>query len=93
MSYSVVILVYSWIQGYIFFSWYLRSQHETATKHYERASEMIHTCFLNVPSLLYFSKSDPISNDEMNNLIASKWEALGVSVSIQILSLLNVFIL
>ena len=42
----------------------------------------MHTCYLNVPSLLLFSKTDPISNDVMNYTMSSKWEKKGVPVSI-----------
>ncbi|KAK3895381.1 hypothetical protein Pcinc_000909 [Petrolisthes cinctipes] len=60
--------------------WYLRTQYNTATIHYERASVKMHQNYLEVPSLLFFSDIDHVSTPEMNAVVYRKWEAKGYPV-------------
>ncbi|RXG70364.1 hypothetical protein Avbf_01003 [Armadillidium vulgare] len=54
--------------------WYLNFNYDTATCHYERASEAMHANVLNAPGLVIFSKTDPISDYSVNMSVIRDWE-------------------
>ncbi|XP_027236983.1 transmembrane protein 53-B [Penaeus vannamei] len=63
-----------------YLEWYLKIQYDTATIHYERASQKMHQNFVGVPGLFLFSDNDPVSTPEMNARVYKKWEAKGHQV-------------
>ncbi|XP_042862634.1 transmembrane protein 53-B-like [Penaeus japonicus] len=63
-----------------YLEWYLKIQYDTATVHYERASQKMHQNFVGVPGLFLFSDNDPVSTPEMNARVYKKWEAKGHKV-------------
>lgn len=67
----------------ISYRWYLKIQYDTATVHYERASQKMHQNFVGVPGLFLFSDNDPVSTPEMNARVYKKWEAKGHKVIMQ----------
>ncbi|XP_047492770.1 transmembrane protein 53-B-like [Penaeus chinensis] len=63
-----------------YLEWYLKIQYDTATIHYERASQKMHQNFVGVPGLFLFSDNDPVSTPEMNARVYKKWESKGHQV-------------
>ena len=70
----------SFMLFYFWCSWHLKVNYNIATIHYERASQKMHEGYLNTPGLFLFSKTDPVSNPEMNASVYEKWEKKGLEV-------------
>ncbi|MCL4115743.1 UNVERIFIED_CONTAM: hypothetical protein GTU68_044616 [Idotea baltica] len=60
-----------------YLTWYMKSNYETATRHYERSSQMMHANIPSTPGLFIFSKSDPVSYPAMNLAVVNSWEQKG----------------
>ncbi|KAL7645701.1 UNVERIFIED_CONTAM: hypothetical protein RMT77_002578 [Armadillidium vulgare] len=69
--------------------WYMNFNYETATRHYERSSEMMHENTLNVPGLFIFSKVDPVSDESVNMPVVRKWEKNGQIAQLKVSSKLS----
>lgn len=64
---------------YKYIEWFINTQKESR-RSYEAASNKMHEGFLQVPSLFFMSKSDPVSPPEMNMPVVEKWLQKGIPV-------------
>ncbi|XP_041365389.1 transmembrane protein 53-A-like [Gigantopelta aegis] len=59
---------------------YMRVFEKTITKHYLQSSGAFHENELNLPSLMLYSKTDPIGVADRIELVMSKWKSKGIPV-------------
>lgn len=61
-------------------NYHMKVFYDTATQHYIRASQLFHSATMRCPSLLLFSKSDPIGTAKANLTLYKEWTEFGMKV-------------
>lgn len=70
------------IRSYV--SWFLRVRHQSVTRHYEAAAEVMYGCPLNMPGFYTYSTADPMSTAEINESIADIWRVKDIPLRSQV---------
>ncbi|XP_029166409.1 uncharacterized protein LOC114937157 [Nylanderia fulva] len=64
--------------------YHMKINHEKATRHYIRSSQVFHSSSIRVPALLFVSKTDPVGTLSSNLSLRDNWESTGIKTYVKV---------